>query len=575
LFERAALLNVITSMNRTLLVVLLGLVLAAPSLLAGEGVYRQEREILIPEGVSVSIVPERALSPQRAVRQQRKIKLAPSERLAVKTGEVEVNELRTLADLNATVEIVCLELGYNFLKDDGVAQVARLASLEELVIWWCRDEVSDEGVRCLAKLTKLRKLHIDCMKGVTPKGWKVLNALEKLEEMRLSDDVRLDAENLGGITQLPRLRDLELSTDGNGLAALSTCATLENLEIEGASSLADLSAFKRHPKLRRLVFENCPAINDDTLALVAAVQHLEVLTLCRCENATDKGVAKLAKASTLKSLSLNSLKLECTCLAAFVEFERLEQLSLSGVECSSANLAGIGLLRGLKQLHISATNKVPVEITKKIVSAPRLESVSFYGLEFNEAAFAELARRDGVAYIRIMDCEGVDSNGVRHLAGLTHLRELDLCDCATVGDKALKALVACEELESLGLRGSGISDAGLAYLKKLRRLSQLNIDGTGVSHVGVKEVCKSASLMELHLIDCPNVGAVSEWWCNNPMAQIWMGTSSAFEILRLEWREDGTFRSHTDFYEPANADPSSEPFKPPPPADPPPNDELG
>lgn len=562
-------------MIRLLLLVLLGVAFFSPLLMAGESVYRQEREVLIPEGVSLSIVPEKALVPRREIRKRKKVKLAPGERIAVETGNLDAGELRTLADLNATVEIVCLELAHNFLKDEGIAQVARLTSLEELELGWCRDEVSDEGVRGLAKLTKLRKLHVNCMKGVTPKGWTVINTLEMLEDLSLGNDVRLDSENLVGIAKLPRLCDLEISIGGNGLATLSTCGTLESLEIEGASSLADLSAFKRHPKLRRLVFESCPAINDDTLALVAAVQHLEVLSLYRCDNATDKGVARLAKASALKSLTLNSLKLQCTWLAAFVEFERLEQLSLSGIECSSANLAVIGLLRGLKRLHISATTMVPAEITKQIVSAPRLERVALYALEFNEAAFAELARREGVTYIRIMECAGVDSNGVRHLAGLTHLKELDLCECAKVGDKALKALVACEELESLGLRGSGISDAGLAYLKKLPRLSQLNIDGTGISHVGVKEVCKSASLRELNLIDCPNVGVVSEWWCRNPMAEIWMGTSDAFEILRLEWREDGTFRSHTDFYQPANGDPSSEPYKPPPPADPPPNDELG
>ncbi|MCC6148953.1 MAG: hypothetical protein IT461_01770 [Planctomycetes bacterium] len=546
-----------------------------PSLGAVESVYQQEREISVPEGARLSVVPEKALVPQREIRNQRKIKLAPGERIALATGNLEAKELRKLSDLNAIVEIVSIQLGYNFLKDDGMAQVARLTSLEELDLNGCRDTVSDEGVRALGKLAKLRSLRVDCLSGVTPKGWAVLNALEMLEELRLSDDVRLDAENLAGIAKLPRLCHLALATGGQGLAALANCASLESLEIENAADLSSLSKFLRHPKLSRWVFDDCPAINDDALAQLATLERLETLKLNRCPNATDKGVAQLAKASLLKSLSLESLKLDGVCLAAFAESERLEQLFLWDIEGVSSNMASIASLRRLKQLVISAKQPVSCAVTRKIVSAPKLERVSLYHLEFDEAAFEELARREAVSYIRIRACTGVDSAGVRHLASLLQLKELDLSDCAKVGDRALSALVACEALESLNLRGTGITDTGLAYLRKLPKLRRLDVGGTGVSEEGVKEICRSASLRVLHLVDCPKIDGVSEWWCRRPMEEIWTGTNDAFEILRIEWREDGTFLSRRESFEPINGDGAGEPYKAPPPADPPPNDDLG
>jgi hypothetical protein len=99
----------------------------------------------------------------------------------------------------------------------------------------------------------------------------------------------------------------------------------------------------------------------------------------------------------------------------------------------------------------------------------------------------------------------VGDAGLKHLAGLTGLRRLNLAATA-VSDAGLKHLAGLRELRLLSLgHCAGVSDRGLAVVGRLARLEALYLDGTGVSDAGLKHLRGLARLRILSLGHCMKV----------------------------------------------------------------------
>ena len=88
----------------------------------------------------------------------------------------------------------------------------------------------------------------------------------------------------------------------------------------------------------------------------------------------------------------------------------------------------------------------------------------------------------GMSSVTALDLRGtaISDRGVAHLAKLSGLRTLDLGDTA-ITDAALAHLGGLTNLESLNLEGTAITDAGLGALAELPKLEILRLAGTRVS----------------------------------------------------------------------------------------------
>ncbi len=60
----------------------------------------------------------------------------------------------------------------------------------------------------------------------------------------------------------------------------------------------------------------------------------------------------------------------------------------------------------------------------------------------------------------------VTDTGLKELAGLKGLRELDLLECKQVTDAGLKELEGLKDLQELTLAGTKVTTAGVAKLQK-------------------------------------------------------------------------------------------------------------
>ena len=95
--------------------------------------------------------------------------------------------------------------------------------------------------------------------------------------------------------------------------------------------------------------------------------------------------------------------------------------------------------------------------------------------------YSLIARKPEVVVLQMANPD-VDDATLRHLTGLTRLRELDLNGCARVTDDGLKVLGGLPRLERLRLRGTGLSEQGFREtVGRIDTLTQLDLRETRVS----------------------------------------------------------------------------------------------
>ena len=105
-----------------------------------------------------------------------------------------------------------------------------------------------------------------------------------------------------------------------------------------------------------------------------------------------------------------------------------------------------------------------------------------YGL--TDEGFARLEALTNLESLNLY-CIVVHHGDLRHIAGLTKLRSLDLTGTEMVGDAEMRYLRPMSELRSLTLYGARVTDAGLENIAGLTKLRSLDIQATGVTDAGL------------------------------------------------------------------------------------------
>ncbi len=90
----------------------------------------------------------------------------------------------------------------------------------------------------------------------------------------------------------------------------------------------------------------------------------------------------------------------------------------------------------------------------------------------------------------------VTGPGLVSLEGLSSLRFLDHKDSAGVGDDGAEHLNKLSSIQTLGLGGTKVTDAGLARLHGLKRLGRLVV-GRGVTDAGIAAIRQARPTIEV------------------------------------------------------------------------------
>ncbi len=190
----------------------------------------------------------------------------------------------TLTSLNLT--------GCNQLKDEELAALSKLRSLNFLNLQWCTG-ITGEGFRNLK--VPLKSLNLRECTGIRKNGWKHL-AKMPLESLSLADCNHVQDESLELLSDLPlTMLNLTMCKDISniGIKHLVRIKGLQSLILTGCELAdEDLEDLGRMTSLKTLILHWCVNITNRGLSYLTSL-NLEHLNLAFCRHITVEGLAYL------------------------------------------------------------------------------------------------------------------------------------------------------------------------------------------------------------------------------------------------------------------------------------------
>ncbi|CAB0031025.1 unnamed protein product [Trichogramma brassicae] len=255
--------------------------------------------------------------------------------------------------------------------------------------------------------------------------------------------------------------------------------------------------FRGLPKLQSLSLSGCYNMSDAGLngALTGAFPSLTELNLSLCKNITDASLAKIAQ-----------------------YMKNLEVLELGG--CGNVSNSGLHViawgLRKLKRLDLRSC-----------------WHISDVGIGYVAGQSQEAEGNMELEHLGLQDCQRLSDEGLRHLAnGLGNtLKSINLSFCVLITDSGMKHVAKIQSLRELNLRScDNISEIGMAYLAEgnskissldvsfcdkvgdqaLQNISQglynlrsLSLSACPISDEGIHKISKNQQELEtLHIGQC-------------------------------------------------------------------------
>ncbi len=223
--------------------------------------------------------------------------------------------------------------------------MANLTDLRELDIFENAKSrgrcVSDTGVRHLASLKKLQKLHLIGAK-ITGQAFEKLDGLPELMELSLEHN---PVTNLSGIGKLRQLRILRLSSTpvgDDGLGQLQGLQDLEWLALNGTNVTdAGMKDLARLKKLRMVELRNT-AITGASLRNLAGLPELENLYLCESK-IDDAAMGEVAGLQKLQILLIDGTRVTDIGLLKLTAIGGLRMVTIS--DCPGVTFEGIAKLK--------------------------------------------------------------------------------------------------------------------------------------------------------------------------------------------------------------------------------------
>lgn len=238
------------------------------------------------------------------------------------------------------------------------------------------------------------------------------------------------------------------------------------------SDMADLS---RMPDLARLDL-SLTRITDRGLMQLKSATNLTDVNLYYAELITDQGLAVVKDWKRLRHLDLRGTKATDSTLQFLSGCPLLESLDISFAQVTDIGLNNLTSLTNLKELAIGgnkltdngllALRQMP-SLTSLDVSGSHREDSGLWSVSLTEEGLNSIATLGALRHLRL-NGTGVTSRGLEKLKGLSRLERLDLQDCRRVTDDALPSLDAMKSLRLVDVTGSGMTEAGVAALRRAR-----------------------------------------------------------------------------------------------------------
>jgi hypothetical protein len=228
----------------------------------------------------------------------------------------------------------------------------------------------------------------------------------------------------------------------------------------------------------------CKFINEkQMLFIVSNLKRLTHLELDLDEN--EKISAKSINTIAENLPELEHLKIECT-----------NSVNTSTLQLFSSKL------KKLKSLSLESCDGLNEDGIRVISEIESLTSISLCGTSLwnNLSSLATLRE------LTVDSTDFSNENLKQICSNCLLLRKLDLRDCKYLSNEGLQNLKFLQNLESLNLEGTAISDLGINHVCRAKNLTALNVSETFITEAGVENICASLEkLKKLQMFWCQHI----------------------------------------------------------------------
>lgn len=272
-----------------------------------------------------------------------------------------------LLDQHPEIRTIALPLPVNVgppwtITPQMFAHVGRCVNLEALYVLPPVANFSDDALRSLVGLKKLRILHL-WGPLVSDAGIAHLSSLKSLEELRLDYNDRIgdaSASALGELTNLKALYLYSPKLTDAGIARLRGLTRLETL------TLGDTQ------------------VGDKAMETVAGFRSMQTIDL-QHTRVTDEGLAHLRPLTRLRWIGLKGTRVTSRGIANLADATGMTQVEADDTQIGDEGLAAMRRMNGMSSLYIANTRVTEAGLQASLPAFPELTWLRINGLPVTDA----------------------------------------------------------------------------------------------------------------------------------------------------------------------------------------------
>lgn len=285
----------------------------------------------------------------------------------------------------------------------------------------------------------------------------------------------------------------------------------------------------RFTNLTTLKLAACRSLSSDSLGSTLALKltSMKILDLSNTK-CSDPSVASWSLLNPkMTQLNLSRTSITFRALASISRFSGLSHLSLEGhstfVDDSVQHLLGLTVLRTLNMSScVGLTGKCIIDTIMYMTTLVQLSIDRFRVNDYELSHISRLTKLESLSFANCFEIDGscleplshslsalqslnmnscdLDSQYIPHLENFSHsMLYLNLAQCR-IRDETLKSIAHLENLTSLDLSRSDLTDKNLHLLNQLTHLQRLSLSHLEMlTNTGIFEIKKVASLTQLDI----------------------------------------------------------------------------
>lgn len=401
------------------------------------------------------------------------------------------------------------------------ALLDRLSHLPNIEALWLSGSsaISDDGLRALARLPKLRQLDLS-MCPITDRGLEVLRSIPTLKHIRLDWTHVTDAgvQHLEPCDALQQVSLMGTHTGDGALRALEgkgelhTLRTGDNVTSDGLHLLRELPRFTTRREIEPRITLLSPDASPNFLLLrgrfrdgdLAALRALHGLIALNIDHASvAAGPLSIAALAALPQLAWLSVDATDASMPAIAALPHLRYLGCQDTATSDDGWVALARSQTIEHIWGRRCYGLGGRGFRALATMPSLANLSVSCKNVDDASLATLPDFPALRELMPMD---VPDEGYRHVGRCVALESLILMYCRDTTDRATEHLVKMPSLRKYFASYTRITDCTPELLGHVASLEDITFDScAGLTDAGIGALAQLPKLRSLRVESMPGV----------------------------------------------------------------------